>query len=277
MFNTTLIGKKIATLRKENNLTQMDLADIMGVSYQAVSNWERGNSMPDISKLTTLTTALNINIEDSLENTKPVKLIKHVIGGTEESFIEKNKVTTDDLVEVAPILKPTQTQSILQKNITETDDTLTIDELLSLAPFLETEYLDRWAEKQTENQQVSDLVALAPFLSTEAIDKAALKLAKTNLHELISLAPFIGSQTLDTLAMEAEGDTNFDELVALAPFLSNETLSSIALRFLENGGSVANLAGLAPFLSKTTLSILADEIVRTEGVNALLPLLPFLY
>lgn len=30
MFNTTLIGKKIATLRKENNLTQMDLADIMG-------------------------------------------------------------------------------------------------------------------------------------------------------------------------------------------------------------------------------------------------------
>lgn len=276
MFNTTLIGKKIATLRKENNLTQMDLADIMGVSYQAVSNWERGNSMPDISKLTTLTTALNINIEDLLEDTKPVELIKHVIEGTEESFIENNNVTADHLVEVAPILKPTQTKSILQKIITETDDTLTIDELLSLAPFLETEYLDRLAEKQTENQQVSDLVALAPFLSTEAIDKAALKLAQTNLHELIALAPFIGSQTLDALAMTAEGDANFEELIALAPFLSEETLSSIAHRFIENGGSVKNLAGLAPFLSKTTLSILADEIVKTEGVKALIPLMPFL-
>lgn len=276
MFNTTLIGKKIATLRKENNLTQMDLADIMGVSYQAVSNWERGNSMPDISKLTTLTTALNINLEDLLEDKKPVELIKHVIGGTEDSYIERNKVTADDLVEVAPILKPTQTQSILQKIITETDDTITIDELLSLAPFLETDYLDKLAEKQTESQKISVLVALAPFLSTEAIDKAALKLTQTNLHELIALAPFIGSQTLDALAMTVEGDVNFDELVALAPFLSEETLSSIALRSLENAGNVRNLAALAPFLSKTTLSILADEIVNTEGVKALLPLLPFL-
>ena len=276
MFNTTLIGKKIATLRKENNLTQMDLADIMGVSYQAVSNWERGNSMPDISKLTTLTTALNINIEDLLEDKKPVELIKHVIGGTEDSYIERNKVTADDLVEVAPILKPTQTQSILQKIITETDDTITIDELLSLAPFLETDYLDKLAEKQTESQKISVLVALAPFLSTEAIDKAALKLTQTNLHELIALAPFIGSQTLDALAMTAEGDANFEELIALAPFLSKETLSSIAHRFIENGGSVKNLAGLAPFLSKTTLSILADEIVKTEGVKALIPLMPFL-
>ena len=254
----------------------MDLADIMGVSYQAVSNWERGNSMPDISKLTTLTTALNINIEDLLEDKKPVELIKHVIGGTEDSYIERNKVTADDLVEVAPILKPTQTQSILQKIITETDDTITIDELLSLAPFLETDYLDKLAEKQTESQKISVLVALAPFLSTEAIDKAALKLTQTNLHELIALAPFIGSQTLDALAMTAEGDANFEELIALAPFLSKETLSSIAHRFIENGGSVKNLAGLAPFLSKTTLSILADEIVKTEGVKALIPLMPFL-
>jgi DNA-binding transcriptional regulator YiaG len=50
-FSTIMIGKKIANMRKEKNITQMELADAMGVSYQAVSNWERGNSMPDISKL----------------------------------------------------------------------------------------------------------------------------------------------------------------------------------------------------------------------------------
>ena len=32
-------------------MTQMELADRMGISFQVVSNWERGNSMPDISKL----------------------------------------------------------------------------------------------------------------------------------------------------------------------------------------------------------------------------------
>ena len=41
MFNTRTTGKKIAALRKAKNMTQMELADEMGVSYQAVSNWER--------------------------------------------------------------------------------------------------------------------------------------------------------------------------------------------------------------------------------------------
>ena len=51
MFDMQKIGKKISELRKRKNITQMELADQMGISFQAVSNWERGNSMPDISKL----------------------------------------------------------------------------------------------------------------------------------------------------------------------------------------------------------------------------------
>lgn len=51
MFNMKQVGKKILMLRKAQNMTQTELADRMDVSFQAVSNWERGNSMPDISKL----------------------------------------------------------------------------------------------------------------------------------------------------------------------------------------------------------------------------------
>lgn len=276
MFNTTNIGRKIASLRKERNLTQMDLADIMGVSYQAVSNWERGNSMPDISKLTTLTTALNINIEDLLEDTKPMELIKHVIDGTESNYIEDNSISADILVEVAPILKPTQTQGILEKIIDENEDEILIHDLIELAPFLETEYLDSLADKLTKVNQTSDLVGLAPFLSEEAVDKAARKIAQTNLREIISLAPFISEETLDSLALKADGNDNFNNLVALAPFLSKETLSTIAINFFENGGTVNKLAALAPFLTKETLATLADEIVKKDGVKALLPILPFL-
>ena len=41
MFNTLEIGKRITDKRKEKNLTQTELADKLGISTQAVSNWER--------------------------------------------------------------------------------------------------------------------------------------------------------------------------------------------------------------------------------------------
>ena len=50
MFDTVKIGKRIAELRKKRDMTQFEIADRLGISYQAVSNWERGNSMPDIAK-----------------------------------------------------------------------------------------------------------------------------------------------------------------------------------------------------------------------------------
>ncbi len=45
MFDMKKIGGNISRMRKAANLTQMELADRMGVSFQAVSNWERGQTM----------------------------------------------------------------------------------------------------------------------------------------------------------------------------------------------------------------------------------------
>ena len=44
-FDMRRIGQTIAGLRRQHNMTQMALADAMGVSFQAVSNWERGVSI----------------------------------------------------------------------------------------------------------------------------------------------------------------------------------------------------------------------------------------
>ena len=45
MFSMQEIGKRILNLRKDRNMTQMDLADQLGISYQAVSSWERGGGI----------------------------------------------------------------------------------------------------------------------------------------------------------------------------------------------------------------------------------------
>ena len=63
-MNQVKIGKLIAKLRKEKQLTQEQLAEKMGVSINAVSKWERGLSFPDVSLLKKLCMELNISIEE---------------------------------------------------------------------------------------------------------------------------------------------------------------------------------------------------------------------
>jgi len=60
------IGKLIAKLRKEKDLTQQQLGDIMGVTDRAVSKWERGLSVPDIANINRLSTFLGISSDELL-------------------------------------------------------------------------------------------------------------------------------------------------------------------------------------------------------------------
>ncbi|WP_100489369.1 helix-turn-helix domain-containing protein [Sporolactobacillus pectinivorans] len=62
-MNKLNIGKTILQLRKEKNITQEQLAIMVGVSAGAVSKWETGNSTPDISLLAPLARALNTSLD----------------------------------------------------------------------------------------------------------------------------------------------------------------------------------------------------------------------
>ncbi|MCL2229026.1 MAG: helix-turn-helix domain-containing protein [Firmicutes bacterium] len=60
------IGAFITERRKNKNLTQLDLADKLSVTVQAVSKWECGKCMPDVSILQLLCEILDISINDLL-------------------------------------------------------------------------------------------------------------------------------------------------------------------------------------------------------------------
>jgi transcriptional regulator with XRE-family HTH domain len=60
------IGNRIAKFRKEKNMTQEELANLLGVSSQAVSKWENDASCPDISLLPQLSKVLGITADELL-------------------------------------------------------------------------------------------------------------------------------------------------------------------------------------------------------------------
>lgn len=60
------VGKLILSLRKEKQLTQLQLAEVINVSDKAISKWERGLGCPDVSLLPELSAALGVNIEKLL-------------------------------------------------------------------------------------------------------------------------------------------------------------------------------------------------------------------
>lgn len=73
---TNDLGKRIAAVRRERGMTQDELASKMNITPQAVSKWERGTGLPDISMLSLLSSALGITVgelfgESALSATTP--------------------------------------------------------------------------------------------------------------------------------------------------------------------------------------------------------------
>lgn len=60
------IGKRIAMLRRQKELKQDDLAEMLGVSPQAVSKWENDQTCPDISLLPKLAQILGVTVDELL-------------------------------------------------------------------------------------------------------------------------------------------------------------------------------------------------------------------
>ena len=62
-MDSKLVGRQITLLRKEKGLTQNELGDRLGVSFQAVSKWERGETLPDTAILLDLANALGTSVD----------------------------------------------------------------------------------------------------------------------------------------------------------------------------------------------------------------------
>ena len=248
MFDTLKIGKTIKQARIDQNMTQMNLADAMGVSYQAVSNWERGNSMPDISKLAELCGVLHITVEELL-GMDAAPAAKAVV---------EEPMTMEALMEAAPALPPAVVKERVRAE--KKRRKLDLDALIAVAPFLDEDTLNELMEDVVVDD-LDDLAGIAPFVSRETLKKAVEQCGVDDLEDLVPLAVFLGEEALGELVEDVTVD-DLEDLVPLAPFLPSETLEKLVADAIDaDTDLLEDVACLAPFLGQGALARILKKIL----------------
>ncbi len=303
MFDTVKVGRIISQKRKEHNMTQMQLADALGISFQAVSNWERGNSMPDISKLPELAELFGCSIEELLGGGASAGNVEKLAKG------EGQGLSLGEIAEVAPVLTPeVLDEAVESARRRETPSVACGDSSLQEGAeekgTLGDSSLQEGAEGEDENGSSSCLPPRGRcHEGAEGVDddegeseddfdgddededdeeeprrfhafwKRTGRGARAHIRD---------GKTVYILGAEKSGERKKDkakskrlkELVMLAPFLSSARLRELVEELRGEGYTVSELVPLAPFLSEEDLDALA-ELAEADG-GELAALAPFL-
>ena len=109
IVNQEKIGKFIANLRKEKNMTQQDLAKKLGVTDRAISKWENGRGLPDYSLLQDLCDTLSISINELFSGEKlskedyKTKAEENMSKLINDNYSEKKKINWIIAISVAVV------------------------------------------------------------------------------------------------------------------------------------------------------------------------------
>ena len=114
------IGERIATLRKEHDISQGQLASLLDVSRQAVSKWENDSSSPDTLRLIQLADVLDTDVEYLATGKKPEPKIQRIyvnVPEIREKIVEKpveKKVI--EYVE-KPVVQTVEVEKVVEKPV----------------------------------------------------------------------------------------------------------------------------------------------------------------
>ena len=166
-MNIVKFGAHISALRKERDMPQSKLADMLNVTRQAVSKWERGEGFPDISILCEIADLFGVSVDALLG-----------AGGASDG-------------EAAILSSVTQNQEIAKEVF---EDKGVIQDVINIAPYLKASTLSAIAEKLSKhNIDISKIVELSEFMNDESVLKLFQSSDLENLDDTLleRLLPFL--------------------------------------------------------------------------------------
>jgi len=219
------IGRKILSLRKSRNMTQVNLADKLGITYQAVSSWERGNSMPDIEKLPEIAKLFEISIDELIGESKVVTMMLNTSKQEPENFEE---LTEEDITEVLPILKPDQITEVVN-GVNKS----ALKDINMFLPFMEPEDVKEFAWKNFNAG--NSIGGYLPFLNEKDILEFATEAFSAG-NDICIYLPFLKPEDVKEFAAIAFSAGS--DIRGYLPFLSPEDIKEFAAKAFSSGSDI---------------------------------------
>lgn len=154
-MNNVKIGKFIAECRKEKCFTQAQLAEMLNITDRAVSKWETGRSMPDVSIMLALCSILDINVNE-------------LLNGERLNMEEYNDKAERLLLEMAEKEEKSNKRMLMYENVIGIMSTISFFALIMAAALINMELYFRIILFVTALVIFITGVAIALMIETEA-------------------------------------------------------------------------------------------------------------
>lgn len=159
MFDMKKIGERIREKRKACGITQLELAEKVGISCQAVSNWERGIAMPDIANL---------------------EATANLLGVTIDYIISDNNSVNDVTIPNPNTIRGNNCESFSFYNVKSVYESGNISIFCELLESLDTATLSRIFEVAYKDGNIAIVAIMIEYVSQNDIYNCALYAYKTN-------------------------------------------------------------------------------------------------
>ena len=240
MIDNITVGKTIAALRQQANLSQQGLADLCSVTHQAVSKWENGQALPDMQTLLFLSRYFHVSMEDILTGNVPGESQEIPVFDAENS---ENEISDEEkkaekpsngwaqIMELAPFASRGTIERLIKENL-DSGESIDWQMFSALIPFCSKKLVDEWLDHGVMDklpwQHAREMIF---FASKSAVEKLVEKfMDEMDLQKLVEIAPFV-SQSFLAKALSRVKDADADQVLrVLMPFLPQSTVDELILK-----------------------------------------------
>ncbi|MDR1691899.1 MAG: helix-turn-helix domain-containing protein [Oscillospiraceae bacterium] len=288
MFDNRKLGTYIQFLRKSKGLTQSVLADKLGLSPQAVSNWERGESMPDIAMLASLARVLGTTVDRILSAAEDSPLPLAGLENPDEPDIPEEPEESEEPDEPE---EPEEKSGPAKPNLNDLSELIRSSVMNALAglpeqlkPLMNTvkgSIEDALEDIEDSLEDIGDSFEEAREKTRNA-DRVIVHVhtgkkddGDDSWKDVLAMAPFASKEALDSLLRNMEPEPDMRKVVSLAPFLPNRTVNRLVKNALaKEDADWSLLKNLAPFCD--SLDSILENCDRKLTLREMQSLAPFL-